>query len=317
MRSSQTVAAGVASILVCLVATACERPERGGAPTARSAPRPQQPPVRITMDALHKAGGVPPGWKMAPPPGDVAAGRQAFIDFGCHSCHAIKGEQFPASPGEDSIGPELTGMGSHHPPAYFVEAILNPDAVLVEGPGYLSDDNRSRMPAYPDMTVTQLADLVAYLQSLTAGDGGEHAGHAGHGGGIAQLALLTPRPAPPKSDATVFFVQVYDVRDGQLAAFEEWFKREGAAGLLAHDGLAGIDTYVDNTRGGPAVITLMGFRDDDALTRFLNDPGAALLKQTWDSFIGPHGHQVFRSPPVYEVGSLSAAPPRPAAQEPP
>src|SRR5512147_85866 len=33
-------------------------------------------PVHISMEALHAAGGVPPGWQMALRPGDVQGGRQ-------------------------------------------------------------------------------------------------------------------------------------------------------------------------------------------------------------------------------------------------
>ena len=52
------------------------------------------------MDALHAAGGVPPGWRFTLPPGDPAAGRQVYVDLKCYACHAIKGEQFPLKPGE-------------------------------------------------------------------------------------------------------------------------------------------------------------------------------------------------------------------------
>src|SRR5438067_1683449 len=157
--SRRWLAAAAAAVLLA----ACRR-----AP----APPPRRPPtrsVRMTMDALHRTGGVPPGWRLTPPPGDVANGRRLFVDFGCSSCHAVKGEPFAAKAGAQGVGPELTGMGSHHPPEYFVESILNPDAVVVDGPGYVGPDGRSVMPAYPEMELGQLADLVAYLQSLTAG----------------------------------------------------------------------------------------------------------------------------------------------------
>src|SRR2546427_12863874 len=115
------------------------------------------------MAALHQAGGVPPGWGFTVPPGDVGAGRRTFADAGCPSCHRVAREAFPPPTGP---GPELTGMGSHHPAEYFVESILTPDAVLVDGPGYIGPDGRSVMPSYPDLTLRQLADLVAYLKSL-------------------------------------------------------------------------------------------------------------------------------------------------------
>src|SRR5215475_15916149 len=129
-------------------------------------------PVRITMEALHAAGGVPPGWRFTLPPGDVLAGRRAFVDFKCYACHAVRGEQFPLKPGEAATaGPDLTGMGAHHPTEYLVESIVNPSAVLVDGAGYIGGDGRSIMPPSPEMTVAQLVDLVAYLKSL-GGDAG-------------------------------------------------------------------------------------------------------------------------------------------------
>lgn len=123
--------------------------------------------TRITMEALHAAGGVPRGWRFMLPAGDAAAGRVAFVDLKCYACHAVKGEQFPLKPGESATaGPELTGMGSHHPAEYLAESIINPNAVLIEGPGYIGGDGRSIMPAYPDMTLAQLANVVAYLKTL-------------------------------------------------------------------------------------------------------------------------------------------------------
>src|SRR5206468_8024040 len=113
------------------------------------------------------------------PPGDVAAGRQAFVDLKCYACHAIRGEQFPLQPGETATaGPDLAGMGGHHPTEYLVESIVNPNAVLVDGPGYIGGDGRSIMPAAPDMTVRQLVDLVAYLKSQR--------GDADHAHGLAR-----------------------------------------------------------------------------------------------------------------------------------
>jgi chemotaxis protein histidine kinase CheA len=48
-----------------------------------------------------------------------------------------------------------------------LESVINPDAVIVEGPGYTGPDGRSIMPSYADrLTVAELLDLVAYLQTL-------------------------------------------------------------------------------------------------------------------------------------------------------
>jgi putative copper export protein/mono/diheme cytochrome c family protein len=123
-------------------------------------------PFRVTMQELHEQGGVPRGWSFAPPPGNAARGREVFARLGCFACHAVEGESFPPSSG---IGPDLTDVGEHHPAGYILESILNPDAVIVEGPGHTGPDGRSRMPDYRDqLTVGELIDLVAYLESLSS-----------------------------------------------------------------------------------------------------------------------------------------------------
>lgn len=135
---------------------------------------------RVTMQELHEMGGVPQGWKFTLPGGDAARGREVFANLECYKCHAIKGESFPAAGGDaKNVGPELTGMGGHHPAEYFAESILSPNAVILTGPGYTGPDGRSIMPSFADsISVTQLVDLVAYLKSLTGGN--EHDRHAGN-----------------------------------------------------------------------------------------------------------------------------------------
>jgi len=163
------------------------------------APLPTPRSVRITMEALHAAGGVPPGWELALQAGDVKGGRQLFIEQGCVSCHVVQGANLPAVPAnEQHIGPELTGMGSHHPAVYFLEAIVNPNAVLIEGPGYIDAEGGSTMPAYPDLTVSQLQDLVAFLSSLTTG--GDAACHAP---AATFCTICSGRVAPAIALATV------------------------------------------------------------------------------------------------------------------
>jgi mono/diheme cytochrome c family protein len=127
------------------------------------------------MDELHSQGGVPRGWKFSlPGGGDAAKGRQLFADLECFRCHLIKDAGFPPTGGDGKTGPELTGMGAHHPAEYFAESILSPDTVLVEGPGWIGPDGRSIMPSYADsLSVAQLVDLVAFIKSQ-GGGGHEH-----------------------------------------------------------------------------------------------------------------------------------------------
>ncbi|MDH3600928.1 MAG: cytochrome c, partial [Candidatus Tectomicrobia bacterium] len=57
----------------------------------------------------------------------------------------------------------------------FAESVVNPNAVIVTGEGYIGPDGRSSMPEYNEMTLAQLIDLVAYLKSL-----GAPSAHTGH-----------------------------------------------------------------------------------------------------------------------------------------
>ena len=154
------------------------------------------------------------------------------------------------------------------------------------------------MPAYPEMTLLQLADLVAYLESLTAG-GMQH----------VMASVQQPRgelPAPPPQDASRFLVQVYDVNQGELRDFETWFRQEGTARFFAYDGLLSIETYVDVAHDGPSLVTTFGFRDEDALRRFVDDPAVDQLARAFDAFAGPHDHRVVGAPPIYRAAMLSA-----------
>ena len=143
-------------------------------PSAPSAPEPSKsdagrPPLRVTMEELHRHGGVPRGWKFTLPPGDPAKGRQLFADLECYKCHAIEGGGFPSAGGDaKSVGPDLTGMGGQHPAEYFAESMLAPNRVIVLGPGFTGPDGLSIMPSFADsISLAQWVDLVAFLKSLT------------------------------------------------------------------------------------------------------------------------------------------------------
>ena len=127
-------------------------------------------PVPGKLAPEHGGHGTPEGWKFTWPPGNAAAGREAFVKLECYACHEVKGEQFPA-PDPGKVGPELSFMAALHPPEYFAEAIINPSGVIEEGKGYRAPDGKSKMPSYNDLvTVQEVIDLVAYLKGLKGPD---------------------------------------------------------------------------------------------------------------------------------------------------
>ena len=122
------------------------------------------------------------------PEGDAAAGNQAFLDLGCTTCHTVRGtETLPAPKMEKSLelGPTLTGLSR----GGIATQVVRPTHVNAEatelwtdwdpgqrvwlGPGQDVGEGEeaqlrqaSRMSDYRAvMTVQQLSDLVAFLQS--------------------------------------------------------------------------------------------------------------------------------------------------------
>jgi hypothetical protein len=249
------------------------------------------------MAALHQAGGVPPGWKFTAPAGNVTAGRADFVSFGCYTCHDVQGEGFPTmAVGEKRPGPDLSGMGSHHPSDYFAESILNPNAVLVDGPGYIGPDGRSVMPSYPDMTLAQLADLVAYLGSLTSG--GDAATYGHHS--VPQATGATPGP-----EAAVFLVLVNDVTRAQLKAFDDWFGESGLDDLKNFTGFVSLQTFVNRAVGGRQLVTVFGFADEAALEDFRTQAQAADAPAEIRALVRPGKGSVFHSTLLYKAPGLS------------
>jgi hypothetical protein len=96
---------------------------------------------------------------------------------------------------------------------------------------------------------------------------------------------------------------------GKVQAFEAWFRSEGAERFLATvDGLIGIETFVDRTRARAVVTTVWSFRDEAAALAFANTPDAAsvTIGTDFDAFVGPHDHELSRTPPLYRVPGLSS-----------
>jgi mono/diheme cytochrome c family protein len=107
----------------------------------------------------------PSGFRL--PPGDVAGGEKAFVDLQCSTCHTLPGADLPA-PTTDS--PVALGGRVVLPPT---DGDLTTDIILPAShfaSGYpasqVQEGSKSKMPDYTEkVTIKQLADLVAFLQS--------------------------------------------------------------------------------------------------------------------------------------------------------
>jgi sulfur-oxidizing protein SoxX len=103
------------------------------------------------------------------PDGDVAAGKANYAAFQCHGCHSTDSVPQLESGGAGTIsvplGGETTRIKSY---GELVTSIINPSHKIARrtSPDMANASGESKMVSYNDfMTVTQLIDLVAFVQS--------------------------------------------------------------------------------------------------------------------------------------------------------
>lgn len=104
------------------------------------------------------------------PDGDAQAGKQAFVDLRCYTCHEVEGvdAKFAGTgAARVKLGGETTIVRTY---GELVTAIINPSHKIATGtePAEVAPEGQSLMEvaALNDrMTVRQLTDLVAFLQS--------------------------------------------------------------------------------------------------------------------------------------------------------
>ena len=119
--------------------------------------------THVSAKDLRQSRDAQRGGSVTPPLGVATRGRAVFTRLQCFTCHAVRQERFPAP---SRPGPDLTDVARRQS-GYLVESIMNPDAMIVDGPGYTDESGRSRMPDYREqLTLSELIDLVAYLKSL-------------------------------------------------------------------------------------------------------------------------------------------------------
>jgi mono/diheme cytochrome c family protein len=106
------------------------------------------------------------------PDGDVEQGKAAFIELECISCHNVDGVDLPP-PTVVPLPSASVVLGGQvfeiRTDGYLVTSIIHPSHKLARGldkEEITTSTGESRMPGYSDiMTVRQLIDLVAFLQS--------------------------------------------------------------------------------------------------------------------------------------------------------
>ncbi len=119
-----------------------------GAPVVYAAPEPEFDKIDLVV-----------------PIGDAEAGRAAFIELSCTSCHAVQGETGMAKP--VAAVPVLGPSHGKLSPGKLASAIVAPSHTVSKEVDKKTEGKLSPMADFSDtMTVRQLVDLVAYLRTL-------------------------------------------------------------------------------------------------------------------------------------------------------
>jgi mono/diheme cytochrome c family protein len=110
---------------------------------------------------------APSGRAASLPPGDPEAGRRAFVELQCHTCHDVAGGGLPPA----SVVPAVRlGGRTLLPPSRerLAQDILLPSSHFAVGypASQIMQGDTSRMPDYSKvLDDKQVANLVAFLQS--------------------------------------------------------------------------------------------------------------------------------------------------------
>jgi hypothetical protein len=105
--------------------------------------------------------------------GNIEAGRQAFLDHQCHQCHSVAGIRLPplagANPPILELGGETSSIKSY---AELMTSIINPNHAISQRyrdrlalDATVPLNSPMPMPHIDTMTVRQLIDIVAFLDS--------------------------------------------------------------------------------------------------------------------------------------------------------
>ncbi|MGI9205298.1 MAG: hypothetical protein ACR2Q3_14880 [Woeseiaceae bacterium] len=103
--------------------------------------------------------------------GSITEGQATFVDLGCHQCHTVSGVDLVPYPDDSSVTLEIGGtILNAKTYAELVTSIINPNHVVSDEylrtlPREMRGRAATIMPFNDQMTVTQLIDLVTFLNS--------------------------------------------------------------------------------------------------------------------------------------------------------
>lgn len=138
-------------------------------------------PLLLVTPSFGESGNGTQTLTIVLPNGDVEMGEKAFVRLGCSDCHAVAGRDDLPTPPPAPRGPDLGPVHAAHAsadPGGMATEIVSPGHIVASS----SDDPPGSTDAGVEMTdltatmsVRDLIDLLAYLESIDDEAGGEGA----------------------------------------------------------------------------------------------------------------------------------------------
>ncbi len=106
------------------------------------------------------------------PKGDPQSGRKAFEELKCTACHQTADQAGKNMPIAAKRGPVLGPQQAAYPTGWIANSVVSPShTIALNSDGQADEGHLSRMGDFSEiMTVRQMIDLVAYIQSLREED---------------------------------------------------------------------------------------------------------------------------------------------------
>lgn len=99
------------------------------------------------------------------PKGDAKAGKAAFVELQCHTCHRVPERFEIKAPILEDRGPDLGKAQAKYTAGHLATAILAPSHVVPAE--WSREQGKSSMPDYTRvLTVRELIDILAFITTL-------------------------------------------------------------------------------------------------------------------------------------------------------
>lgn len=99
------------------------------------------------------------------PKGNAKAGKTAFVELQCHTCHKLPESEDIKSPLLPDRGPDLGGKQANYTAGHLATAILAPSHVVP--PEWTRSGGKSPMPDYSRvLTVREFIDILEFISTL-------------------------------------------------------------------------------------------------------------------------------------------------------